>query len=265
MKKNLLLTIAFSCTVALANAQMRVSGNGNVTLQSTDVVGSLRVSGGIDGMVIGDGAEPAIGNDSETAHDKLSALTAVPFYKSVPAGQAKSLPLGSFEAQSLSKLHYALSAEQLGAVYPDLVYVREDGTKGINYMEMIPLLVQAIGELSAKVEALEAVSGRQQRSMAKAVAGIDSGEALPGPGLGQNSPNPFASTTEIGLTIPDDAHDATLCIYDMTGKQLRQLPVSGRGKTSVVLTGEGLASGMYLYSLIIDGKLIDTKRMVFAK
>lgn len=51
----------------------------------------------------------------------------------------------------------------------------------------------------------------------------------------------------------------------MTGKQLRQLPVSGRGKTSVVLTGEGLASGMYLYSLIIDGKLIDTKRMVFAK
>ena len=101
MKKNLLLTIALSCTVALANAQMRVSGNGNVTLQSTDVVGSLRVSGGIDGMVIGDGAEPAIGNDSETAHDKLSALTAVPFYKSVPAGQAKSLPLGSFEAQSL--------------------------------------------------------------------------------------------------------------------------------------------------------------------
>lgn len=96
MKKNLLLTIALCCTVALANAQMRVSGNGNVTLQSTDVVGSLRVSGGIDGMVIGDGAEPAIGNDSETAHDKLSALTAVPFYKSVPAGQAKSLPLGSF-------------------------------------------------------------------------------------------------------------------------------------------------------------------------
>lgn len=60
MKNNLLLTIALSCTVALANAQMRVSGNGNVTLQSTDVVGSLRVSGGIDGMVIGDGAEPAI-------------------------------------------------------------------------------------------------------------------------------------------------------------------------------------------------------------
>ena len=50
----------------------------------------------------------------------------MPFYKSVPAGEAKSLPLGSFEAQSLSKLHYALSAEQLGAVYPDLVYVREN-------------------------------------------------------------------------------------------------------------------------------------------
>lgn len=266
MKRNLLLTIAFSCTAILANAQMRVSSNGNVTLQSTDITGSLRVSGGIEGVVIGDGAEAAAtGSAAATAHDKLSALTAVPFYKSVPAGEAKSQSLGSFEAQSLSKLHYALSAEQLEAVYPDLVYVMEDGTKGINYMEMIPLLVQAIGELSAEVEALEAGSGRQQRSMAKAVAGIDSGEALSGPGLGQNTPNPFVSTTEIGLTIPDGAHDATLCIYDMTGKQLRQLPVAERGKTSVVLTGEGLASGMYLYSLIIDGKLIDTKRMVFAK
>lgn len=30
MKRNLLLTIAFSCTAILANAQMRVSSNGNM-------------------------------------------------------------------------------------------------------------------------------------------------------------------------------------------------------------------------------------------
>ena len=264
MRKLLLLTIALSCAATWANAQMKVRSNGSVSLPSTDIAGNLRVVGGIDGVLIGEGAV-AEGMEGETAHDKLLGLEAVPFYKSVPEGEAGSRPLGHFEAQSLSKRHYALSAEQLEAVYPDLVYVRDDGTKGINYIELIPLLVQAIGELTAKIEALEDACGRQTRAMADGGAGTGRSEGLRGPSLGQNAPNPFAGTTHIELAIPSEAREAALCIYDMAGKPMRQLPLADRGRVSLTFTGEGLASGMYFYSLVVDGKLVDTNRMVLAR
>ena len=83
--------------------------------------------------------------------------------------------------------------------------------------------------------------------------------------LGQNAPNPFGSSADVRLSVPSDAKSATLCVYDMTGKQLRQISVSDRGETVVSLSADGLSAGMYLYSLIVDGSLIDTRRMVVAE
>lgn len=48
----------------------------------------------------------------------------------------------------------------------------------------------------------------------------------------------------------------------MSGKQLKQIDVTGYGETSVTLSAGMLGSGMYLYSLVIDGKVVDTKRMI---
>ena len=56
-----------------------------------------------------------------------------------------------------------------------------------------------------------------------------------------------------------------MIIYDMSGKQIKQININERGKTSVNITSEGLAAGMYLYSLIADGKVISTKRMILTK
>ena len=164
------------------------------------------------------------------------------------------------EAQAAQKMHYALSAEQLEAVYPDLVYMRPDGTKGINYVELIPILVEAIGELNAKVQQLEQ-GGKTRLAPMASGSGGSMGKAIAAT-LGQNSPNPFAATTAIRLSIPTDAKSAQLCIYDMTGRQVRQLPIDARGATSVSVAAAGMPAGMYLYSLIVDDSLIDTKRMV---
>ena len=67
---------------------------------------------------------------------------------------------------------------------------------------------------------------------------------------------------EADIDIPTDAKSAQLCIYDMTGRQVRQLPIDARGATSVSVAAAGMPAGMYLYSLIVDDSLIDTKRMV---
>ena len=54
----------------------------------------------------------------------------------------------------LSAVSYGLAADQLQKVYPELVYEDAEGNYSINYIEMVPLLVQSIKELSAKVTSL---------------------------------------------------------------------------------------------------------------
>ena len=47
----------------------------------------------------------------------------------------------------------AQEIEALGL--PNLTIDREDGTKAVQYVKLIPILIEAIKELSAKVSALE--------------------------------------------------------------------------------------------------------------
>ena len=272
MKKTVLL-FALCCLSIAANAQFRVNNNGKVTIASGMAVdGDLQVSGMLDATIIGEAGGQAIsatddGQESTPAHEKLSGLDALGYYRPAPAATtqdggttAGQRTLGVIEAQAAQKMHYALSAEQLEAVYPDLVYMRPDGTKGINYVELIPILVEAIGELNAKVQQLEQ-GGKARLAPMASGSGGSVGNAVAAT-LGQNSPNPFAATTAISLSIPTDAKSAQLCIYDMTGRQVRQFPIDARGATSVSVAAAGMPAGMYLYSLIVDDSLIDTKRMV---
>lgn len=69
----------------------------------------------------------------------------------------------------------------------------------------------------------------------------------------------------IKYIIPQDAQKANLLIYNMSGKQIEQFTLSQKGEGSVTLAGSQLEAGMYLYSLIVDGNVIDVKRMILTK
>ena len=79
--------------------------------------------------------------------------------------------------------------------------------------------------------------------------------------LFQNSPNPFKERTEIRFTIADGAKDACICIFDMQGKMLKRVAVSPTDTSIAIGSGE-LKAGMYLYTLIVDGQEIATRRMI---
>jgi hypothetical protein len=51
----------------------------------------------------------------------------------------------------------------------------------------------------------------------------------------------------------------------MNGKQIDKYQISERGNTSVEITAGSLSAGIYMYSLITDGKVIDTKRMILTE
>jgi len=52
---------------------------------------------------------------------------------------------------------------------------------------------------------------------------------------------------------------------DKSGKVIKEVSVSAAGKGSLRIDASSLPSGTYQYSLLVDGKLIDTKQMVLAK
>ncbi|WP_231477995.1 T9SS type A sorting domain-containing protein [Xylanibacter brevis] len=172
-------------------------------------------------------------------------------------------PIDYLEIQKLSKKHYALDAEQLESLFPDLVYEQEDGTKVINYMELIPLLVQSIGELNERINKLS-----QQKDygvqFARSASDIDEEKTVTSASLQQNTPNPFSSQTKIRFTLPDNTRNAYIYIFDMNGKMQKQIAIDS-SMDSVTINGYELAAGIYLYSLVVNGQEIDTKRMILSK
>lgn len=56
------------------------------------------------------------------------------------------------EETDFKRTHYGLLAQDVQKLFPELVQEKGDGYLGVNYVELIPLLIQSIQELSAKIE-----------------------------------------------------------------------------------------------------------------
>jgi hypothetical protein len=83
--------------------------------------------------------------------------------------------------------------------------------------------------------------------------------------LYQNAPNPFTSNTEISCYLPESTSQATLIIYNLQGIELKEFSFSQIGLNTIILNGSELPAGMYLYTLVVDNEIVDTKRMILTK
>lgn len=80
--------------------------------------------------------------------------------------------------------------------------------------------------------------------------------------LNQNFPNPFSSNTQISMVIPETTQSATLMITNLQGAQLKSIVINSKGNVSITINDSDFGAGIYLYSLIVNNQLVDTKRMV---
>jgi len=80
--------------------------------------------------------------------------------------------------------------------------------------------------------------------------------------LGQNTPNPFDENTMIEYLLPKTVNNAQVAVYDNTGKMIKEVTIEANGQGFVDLKLTNLSAGTYHYSLIVDGKVQDSKKMI---
>jgi hypothetical protein len=95
----------------------------------------------------------------------------------------------------------------------------------------------------------------------------DATAAYPGVELMQNRPNPFDEKTIISVLVTKQLapKKAFISIADVAGKEIKRLDIQLKEGVNEVLYEHGYnASGSFTYTLVIDGKPTESKRMIFA-
>lgn len=172
------------------------------------------------------------------------------------------------EAIANTKQHIGFVAQDLREIFPELVDEDKNGYLSVDYIGLIPVIVESMKEMQStidlqnqKISELEAtIADNEPQTRA---AGDYSYSSPDAPKLFDCTPNPFNSQTEIRYIIPAEAKNAQICIYNMAGELKRKYDLrEENGK--IIVSSSGLNPGMFLYALIVDGKVIDTKKMVVA-
>ena len=223
--------------------------SGNVKATGT-IYGTLVSPSSVSSPSNGSGETTVLSTVGERSSNVINKLQQVDLLQMERINQDGSLPANKAvedvdenEAPiqtKLSAVSYGLAADQLQKVYPELVYEDAEGNYSINYIEMVPLLVQSIKELSAKVTSLEQQLGIAEKAEVKAES---------------------EETDDIALVVPEGAKDATLSFFDLSGKQVRTARVTAASSNAKTYT-RGLPSGAYVCTLVVDGQVKSSRKIV---
>src|SRR6266496_895183 len=143
--------------------------------------------------------------------------------------------------------------------------------KAVNYVELIPIMIKAMQEQQTVIEnqqkeidELKNVVSLSKNTGTSNTAVSKTADYSSGAYVKQNAPNPFSQNTAIQYYIPSTVKQAQLIVYGMDGSQIKSYTLKN-GMNQVSISGGTLSSGQYIYSLVVDGKKIDSKNMVLTK
>ncbi len=71
--------------------------------------------------------------------------------------------------------------------------------------------------------------------------------------LGAPTPNPVRSSATIPVTVPEDARNAHLTVFDVLGRQVHRVSLSDVERKTVTLDTSTLSNGSYFLRLTVDG------------
>lgn len=125
--------------------------------------------------------------------------------------------------------------------------------------EIITALQSEVTELKILVQQL--LADRQNQTPVQSYELTDKQQAR----LSQNYPNPFHEDTLIDYVIPDEVQRARLEIHSVDGKLLQIIPIQHTGQGRIRIKAGSYPAGTYLYSLLLDEKVVTTKQMILTQ
>jgi hypothetical protein len=266
------------------NNSTAIGFNSTVCSSSTIVIGSNSAGAGNEFVVIGGcqkqfavspGELEVIGRDiwangTMTPSDYRLKKNIKPIDNAIE--KVSKLTGYTFNYKSKDQLGFSISeSEQAGIIAQELIDNFEqplrksgNGYYGVNYSQLIPLLIQAIKEQTVKIEILEKeIKGSKEKESPNEE--LKDLNPTPTGRLYQNVPNPFEGETEIGYEISSDYTNAYLQVFDLNGQLRITTPLGKDKKGKVIISVRDLQPGIYAYSLIVDNALLESKTMVISK
>ncbi len=171
---------------------------------------------------------------------------------------------------------YGFVTQEVQKVMPTIVRQGSDVQgKATDYQVMeydavIPVLAEAIKMQQVLITDLEKENSALEDRLARLEAiilkdkapnnKVDNVNNASGVKLGQNSPNPSDMSTTINYTLPENIDNANLVVFDLKGQTMSsQLINTGNG--TVELNTNTWAAGVYVYSIVVDGRVLARKKM----
>jgi hypothetical protein len=148
--------------------------------------------------------------------------------------------------------------------FKDTLYCYADACKRIEELEGIMQdLYNRIEELEDKLNDIN----EEKENPDNSPQGINEKSKFDDIMLMQNNPNPFAETTEINYYIPSKySGQAKLIIADEKGTYRYQEFEACFGKPcQIKVSAKELNTGVYLYGILINGRLVKSQKMMIIK
>lgn len=83
--------------------------------------------------------------------------------------------------------------------------------------------------------------------------------------IGPSKPNPSSEETSISYVLPYSVKAAELVITDVSGAEIQRVALGSRGSSNVTVNVKDMRAGTYLYSLVADGMIVGSDKMVVVK
>ena len=265
-------------TSTLTNATA-LGSNARVNCSNCLVLGSPTVNVGIGVTtpaskleVNGTAAKPGGGTWDATSDSRLKQ-SIQPYSDGLPT----LLKIKPVKFHYNEKSGYDTKPEYVGVIAQDLLETapymvgtferNNEQYFSVNNSAMTYMLINAVKELTAKVQQLESEVSQCCTNFQSNSPGTKTGKNSLNekPILEQNQPNPFSKESLIRFYIPSGISSAKIVVTDLSGHELKSFPVKQSGYGEIALDANELAAGGYLYSLVIDGIKTESKRMELVK
>lgn len=189
------------------------------------------------------------------------------------AAQKDKIRYTGFLAQSVEKAAENVGYNHFSGILKPAV---NGGKYALRYAEFVVPLVGAVQAQQTETETLQTEIETLQievETLKKLVKTLIASKGnshelsipLDNPYLEQNIPNPFNTETEIPYFIPLNSQRASIHIYNLNGQLMQSIPIKTFGQGTIPLSTHNLNNGSYTYSLEVDGRLIQSKKMNLVK